>query len=143
MQMRQTRALLFREFGHVLPTLNLRKKLGFGRKGAMNKPATEAKVYSSANRLTVVAPMPGLDADRIQVSLAGELLTIETAERSAHRSEVRVALPRSVNGATAMAVYAYGVLVVSLPLAKPDDPGLNPLGPELVKRRRPAAARQI
>ncbi len=109
----------------------------------MNKLTTEAKVYRSAKGLTVVAPMPGLDADQIQVSLSGELLTIEAVEPSAHRSEVRVALPHSVNGATAMAIYAYGVLVVSLPLANPADPGLGALGPGLVKRRRPAVAGQI
>lgn len=93
----------------------------------------EAKVYSSANRLTVVAPMPGFEASQIGVSVAGDLLTIETAGGSPEHRECRVALPGVVNAAAAMAAYAYGVLVITIPLANPGGP-LDELGPGLVKR---------
>ena len=106
----------------------------------MGKQTMEAKVYSSTNRLTVVAPMPGLSADQIEVSLQGELLTIETTARSPERCGCRVALPRAINGTAATAVYAYGVLVVSMPLANPGGPALDELGPGLVKRDCPRTA---
>jgi len=109
----------------------------------MNGQAVEAKVYSSTNRLTVVAAMPGLEASQISVRMAGELLTVETDGGSPARNVWRVALPCAVNAAAAMAVYSYGVLVVAIPLAQPGGPALDKLGPGLVKPSRGRSGTQL
>ena len=104
-----------------------------------NVQPPQAKVYQSQGRLTVVAPMPGLSADCIDVALSGPILELRARENGVAVLNRRVALPAVVDGHAAIASYAYGVLVVVLPVLGPDD-NSNPLGPGRVATGQQQAA---
>jgi len=88
------------------------------------------KVYRSADRITVAAPLPGLQPEDILVTVTeegnlvihgevrgmlkdiNELLVDEWSVGEYHRE---LDLPESVDGSGANATYGNGVLVVSLP----------------------------
>ncbi len=90
------------------------------------------KVYRSEDRLTVAAPMPGMQPEDIAVEITGEgvlllhgelrgvlkgmkeLLLDEWSVGGYHRE---VDLATAVNGDLATATYGNGVLVVTMPLA--------------------------
>jgi len=95
------------------------------------------KVYRSAGRITVAAPMPGLEPEDISVEvtgdnklvLAGELrgalkgmkdLLLDEWSVGAYRRELD--LPSPVNGEDANVTYGNGVLVVALPVAERTRP---------------------
>ncbi len=91
------------------------------------------KVYSSADRLTVAAPMPGLEADDIRIEVTDDgylvlngdvrgtlkgqkdLLIDEWTVGGYHRT---VALPLPVDAVRANATYGNGVLVISFPMVE-------------------------
>jgi HSP20 family protein len=90
------------------------------------------KVYRTAERLTVAAPMPGLQPEDITVEVTGDgYLVLNGPLRSALRGEKELladewsvgpyrrtlALPVPVDGTGATVTYGNGVLVVSLPIA--------------------------
>jgi HSP20 family protein len=88
------------------------------------------KVYRSADRITIAAPLPGLQPEDILVTVTEEshlvihgevrgmlkdikeLLTDEWSVGEYHRE---LELPEPVDGSLANATYGNGVLVVSLP----------------------------
>jgi HSP20 family protein len=89
------------------------------------------KVYRSDDRLTLAAPMPGLEAEDIsvdvtaegQVVLYGQLrgrfkginnILVDEWNPGAYRREYH--LPEPVDGAAANVTYGNGVVVVALPL---------------------------
>lgn len=92
------------------------------------------QVYRSQNHIVVAAPMPGLQAKDILVTIAGDRVTIAGQERGPHEpmrdllvSEWAVGpyyreltLPQPVNGALANATYGNGVLVLSIPRLEPE-----------------------
>jgi HSP20 family protein len=95
------------------------------------------KVYRSAERLTVAAPMPGLGPENITVEVTAdgylvldgrlrgglkgekELLASEWSVGPYRRS---LALPVPVDGTGGTATFGNGVLVVSLPIAAATRP---------------------
>jgi HSP20 family protein len=95
------------------------------------------KMYRSAERLTVAAPMPGLQPEDITVEVTGEgYLVLDGALRSALKGEKELlaeewsvgpyrrtlALPVPVDATGATVTYGNGVLVVSLPIAEATRP---------------------
>ncbi|HEX5368021.1 MAG TPA: Hsp20/alpha crystallin family protein [Dehalococcoidia bacterium] len=95
------------------------------------------KVYKSKDRLTVAAPMPGIEPQDIEVTVSregdlmlnagargrfkgeNEVLINEWEAGAYHRT---VALRNNVDATRANATYENGVLVVSLPLSQTNQP---------------------
>jgi HSP20 family protein len=90
------------------------------------------KLYRSAERLTVAAPMPGLQPEDITVEVTAEgYVVLDGPLRSALKGEKELladewsvgpyrrslALPVPVDGSGTTVTYGNGVLVVSLPIA--------------------------
>jgi HSP20 family protein len=88
------------------------------------------RVYQGDGRIMVAAPLPGLEAGDIVVTVAGDTITIRGAARRGARqderevlvSEWRVGpyyrefrLARAVDGARTNATYGNGVLVLAMP----------------------------
>ncbi len=95
------------------------------------------KVYQSAERLTVAAPMPGLEPQDISVELTAEGRLILRGElRGALKGDKELLvdewnvgnylreldLPVPVDAELATVTYGNGVLVVTLPLAERNRP---------------------
>jgi HSP20 family protein len=73
---------------------------------------THVDVHETDDDVRVVADLPGVEKDDIELKCDGEVLTIEAA--SAHRNyEERVSLPTRVDEHSATATYNNGVLEVS------------------------------
>ena len=87
-------------------------------------------VYQTDNEVIVETPLPGIDPDKVNISVENDVLTIEgktekkseVDEKNYYRKEVRVggfhravALPSSVNGENAVAEYKDGVLKITIP----------------------------
>ena len=99
----------------------------------MKEAATQmvpVRVYQGDGRIMVAAPLPGLEASDIAVTVAGDTVTIRGApgrgarqdERDVLVSEWRVGpyyrelrLARPVDGARTNATYGNGVLVLAMP----------------------------
>ena len=110
------------------------------------------KVYASADRLTVAAPMPGLEPQDIAVEITpGNQLVLHGNGRGALKNEKLVlrdewnpgpycrelTLPSPVDGSMANITYRNGILVVVLPLAdetRPAHLGLAAVGPDYGER---------
>lgn len=106
------------------------------------------KVYESADRLTVAAPMAGLEPENICVEVTpGNQLVLYGSSRGALKGENFVhadewnpgpycrelTLPLPVDGRLANLTYGNGVLVVVLPIAeevRPAHLGLGNVGPD-------------
>lgn len=95
------------------------------------------KAYQSADRLTVAAPMAGMEPEGIHIEITddGRLLldgevrgvlkdvkTLLIDEWSVGAYYRDLILPVPVNGSQAVATYGNGVLVVTLPLAEKTTP---------------------
>ena len=95
------------------------------------------KVYKSDSRLTVAAPMPGIEPQDIEITLTRDGdLTLSAAARGRFKYEHEVlineweagayhrtiALQTNVDATAAEASYDNGVLVVSLPLSQTNQP---------------------
>ena len=87
-------------------------------------------VYQDENRVTVEAELPGIDPDKVNVSVENDILTIEgkhekqteVEEKNYYRKEISlgsfhrvVPLPAAVNGVKAEASYEGGILKVIIP----------------------------
>lgn len=87
------------------------------------------RVYQTANRVMVVAPMPGLEPQDIMVSITGDRVIIRGDERGPHQRDIALRLAewtigpyhreldlgQAVNGPLTNATYGNGVLVLSMP----------------------------
>lgn len=114
------------------------------------------KVYRTEERLMVVAPMPGLEAEDIAVQITAdgrlildgalrgtlkgikELLIDEWSVGGYHRE---FDLPVSVDGQLATVTYGNGVVVLTLPITEHTHPAmltLEPLGHAHGERTGPA-----
>ena len=72
---------------------------------------THVDVHDTDEEVRVVADLPGVEKDNIELECDGKTLTISA--RSDHREyDERVSLPRRVNEHTATATYNNGVLEV-------------------------------
>lgn len=105
------------------------------------------KMYRTADRLTVAAPMPGLGPEDITVEVTTDgYLVLNGRLRSALKTEKElladewsvgpyhrnVALPVAVDGPGATITYGNGVLVIALPVAaatRPTSVTLERVGP--------------
>lgn len=105
------------------------------------------KVYRSADRLMIAAPMPGMEPEDISVEvtdkgniiLQGELRATLKGDKELLIDEWSVggyyremALPDSVNAEQANVTYGNGVLVVAMPLSDRTNPArltLETVGP--------------
>jgi HSP20 family protein len=94
-------------------------------------PRLPVRLYQTGERLTIAAPMPGLQPKDIRVKVAGDRVVIHGEERGPHQHGLdllleewtigpyhrEVDLPAAVDGSLANATYGNGVLVLSLPRA--------------------------
>jgi HSP20 family protein len=102
------------------------------------------KVYESADRLTVAAPMPGMAVEDIAVEVTpGNQLILHGNGRGALKDENlvlrdewdpgpycrEITLPAPVDGSLANVTYRNGILVVSLPFASQTRPAHLKLEP--------------
>lgn len=87
-------------------------------------------VYQDNDSVIVETPLPGIDPDKVNISVENDVLTIEgetskkseVDEKNYYRKEVRtgsfhraVALPASVAGERANAEYKNGMLKITIP----------------------------
>lgn len=95
------------------------------------------KVYRSADRLTVAAPMAGMEPEDIRVEVTAEGRLMLDGEVRGVLKDVKIllvdewsvgayyrdfVLPDSVDGSQATATYGNGVLVVTFPIANKTIP---------------------
>ncbi len=110
------------------------------------------KVYESADRLTIAAPMAGIEPENICIEVTpGNQLVLYGSARGSFKGETVVhadewnpgpycrelALPTPVDGRLANITYGNGVLVVVLPIAervRPAHLGLGSVGPDRGER---------
>jgi HSP20 family protein len=97
--------------------------------------AVPIRIYQAAERITVAAPMPGLEPEDITITVTADGLVLRGEERGPgqHDRDLflaewtigpyyrEVTLPLPVDGALANATYGNGVLVVTLPKAESAD----------------------
>ena len=103
----------------------------------MDAAGLPVKMYQSAERLTVAAPMPGLEPPDITVRVTAEgALELRGSRRGPRQDDMdmlldewsvgpyerTLALPCSVDGELADVTYGNGVLVVALPKAAQTRP---------------------
>jgi HSP20 family protein len=95
------------------------------------------QVHQADNRLVLAAPMPGLEAQDIAVSINGNRVTIQGEYRGSRQNQPEilisewtigpyyreVVLPQPVDGALTNATYGNGVLVLSMPTLQPGEQG--------------------
>ncbi len=100
----------------------------FGTQGQGFVPALD--VYQDKDNVIVETPLPGIDPEKVNISIENDVLTIEGSseqksevdEKDYYRKEVRtgsfhraVALPAAVAGEKANAEYKNGVLKITIP----------------------------
>ncbi|HEY3304725.1 MAG TPA: Hsp20/alpha crystallin family protein [Candidatus Binatia bacterium] len=99
------------------------------------------RIYNADEHIVLAAPLPGLEPENISVTIAGNKVEIKGEERGPgqHRRDVildewtigpyyrKVSLPEAVDGRLTNATYGNGVLVLSMPKQKKDNPaaGVN------------------
>jgi HSP20 family protein len=95
------------------------------------------RLYETDDQIMLVAPMPGLEPEDITVSIRGDQIEIQGAERGPrqHGRDLlldewtigpyyrKASLPESVNGPLTNATYGNGVLVLSMPKMEAGKPG--------------------
>lgn len=94
-------------------------------------------VYQTKDDVMVETPLPGVDPDKVQITIEHDVLTVEGSterqtevdEKNYYRREVRsgafyrsVALPAHVQGDKAVATYEHGVLKVRIPKTPESKP---------------------
>ncbi|MFC4541094.1 Hsp20/alpha crystallin family protein [Halosolutus amylolyticus] len=72
---------------------------------------THVSIHETDDEVRVVADLPGVEKDNIELECDGKTLTI-SAESSHRQYDERVSLPKRVNEHTAAATYNNGVLEV-------------------------------
>lgn len=101
-----------------------------GFSGGLSSFAPAVDVWENENNVFVETPLPGIDPEKVNISIENDVLTIEGSaekknevdEKNYYRKEVRygsfhraVALPAAVRSDAAKAEYAGGVLKVTVP----------------------------
>jgi HSP20 family protein len=95
------------------------------------------RIYQAENQIMLAAPMPGLEAQDISVSISDKRVTIMGQERGPGQHNVELAvcewtigpyfreiiLDQAVNGLLTNATYGNGVLVLNMPKAADDEGG--------------------
>lgn len=130
-----------RRFADVMPEmLNLQREVNrlfsnVGQKSPGNYPAVN--IWEKDDQAVVTAELPGLDPEKVDVSVTGDVLTIagevlpekfgesETylrQERSAGSFKRSVQLPFQISAKDVGAKYEKGILTVALPRLKEDLP---------------------
>jgi HSP20 family protein len=94
-------------------------------------------VWESGDALIFTAELPGIDPDKLEISVANETLTLRGVresvalkegeayhrqERSTGRFSRTVALPFAADAAKVNAVYKKGILTVTVPRAEAEKP---------------------
>lgn len=96
------------------------------------------RVYQTATRLMVAAPLPGLEPGDITITITGDRVTIRGEQRGPHQHEAdllvaewtvgpygrELSLVHPVNGPLTNATYGNGVLVLSMPKVAAGAPGV-------------------
>lgn len=104
----------------------------------MDTQALPVRLYQTADRIMLAAPMPGLEPSNISISIADGRVTIDGDERGPHQHERdrmlaewavgpyhrTVSLPQPINGALTNATYGNGVLILSMPKMQQDQHGV-------------------
>jgi HSP20 family protein len=94
------------------------------------------QVHQADDLMVLAAPMPGLEPEDISLCISGARITIHGDYRGSRQDQPEVLisewtigpyyreviLPEAVNGELANATYGNGVLVLSMPLLKSDQP---------------------
>ena len=107
------------------------------------------RVYQTDDLVMVVAPLPGVEPEDIEVSITEDRVTVSATERGhgQHRRDVVVAewtiggyrrelrLPQPVSGKLTDATYGNGVLVLAMPRA------VGKVGTDVTFRLQPVHAR--
>lgn len=95
------------------------------------------RVYDRDQLIVLAAPLPGLEAENISVTIAGNKIVISGEERGPrqHGSDVKIdewsigpyyreiSLDQTLNGQLANATYGNGVLVLSIPKTTEEGAG--------------------
>lgn len=103
-----------------------------GQRGIGQAQAIPVNVYETAEDIVIVAPMPGVEADNIDIEVLGTVVTLRSTMRGAGQEDraylvhewtygpyVRsVELPVDIDAEHANASHSNGILVVSLPKSK-------------------------
>ena len=108
----------------------------FGRQGqpSPGEPAAQTvplNIYETENDIVIVAPMPGVEADDVEIEVLDKTVTLRAAMRGPKQErrqyllhewtygpyERTVVLPIAVDSQAANASHGNGVLVLSLPKA--------------------------
>lgn len=137
-------ACYFRVVGHAWEARFLiAKKEGILMADQLAWQKVPINVYRTASRLTIAAPMPGIEPEDISVGVTSEAkLVIQSqwrGELKGLKDELvqewrpggyyrEFGLPDAVDGALANVTYGNGVLVVVLPLAQQTRPARLKLG---------------
>ena len=106
------------------------------RKGSMATFSPALDVYEKNNNLIVEAQLPGIDGEKVEVSVDNDMLTIqgksekrsEVEEKNYFRKEIHtgsfyrcVPLPAHVDGKKANAEFCDGVLKITIPKLKQEN----------------------
>jgi HSP20 family protein len=97
------------------------------------------RIYQAENQIMLAAPMPGLEAQDISVSISDKTVTIIGQERGPGQHNVELAvcewtigpyfreitLDQPVNGLLTNATYGNGVLVLNMPKAADGERGTD------------------
>jgi HSP20 family protein len=98
----------------------------------MSKKQTQrlpVRIYQSVNQFALAAPLAGLEAEDIQITIDGKRVTIHAKQRGPRQDGLdllraewnigpyhrKINLPEKVDGSLANATYGNGVLVLTLP----------------------------
>ena len=97
--------------------------------------APPVNVYEANGQITVAIPIPGAHHDTVNVSLAGQQLTVDAEARypqeqqhyvqhewSVGTSHRVIDLPKPVGGSGAKATLTHGILTISLPIGDQRSP---------------------
>ncbi|MFP9193259.1 Hsp20/alpha crystallin family protein [Natronosalvus vescus] len=119
---------LFREIERMMNEMMSGADVDFESGGAVDSgfgTDTHVDVHDADDEVRVIADLPGVEKQNIELECDGKTLTISA--RSDHREyDERVSLPRRVNEHTASATYNNGVLeVVFEPAEKSSDISLE------------------
>jgi HSP20 family protein len=99
---------------------------------AVQPQSVPVRIYDGDEHIVLAAPLPGVEAENISVTIAGSKVTIIGDERGPRQHERHVlvdewsigpyrrevSIPQAINGSLTNATYGNGVLVLSMPKRK-------------------------
>lgn len=100
----------FREFGNIRPSLS-------GGEAGTREPLVDTVIDEKENLVRVVAEMPGVSKEDIEINATEDKITI-SAQRGNKKYFAEVPLPAAVDPSSSEATYNNGVLEVRLKLKK-------------------------